>query len=142
MTTATETNTAAKSPKGRLAHASVETAKVKPGRRDFFTYHDLGVSDASDGKLMAQIQRSKAGLTKPTGWHYHTSDAQFIYILKGWVDLEFETGDKLRIDEGESLYIPGGMLHNETATADELEILEISVPSEMGTVACDPPPGR
>jgi len=33
---------------------------------------------------------------------------------------------------GESLYIPGGLRHNETAA---------SVPADMGTVACDPPEG-
>ena len=38
--------------------------------------------------------------------------------------------------------IPGGMRHNETATADELELLEVSVPAEMKTVVCDPPPGK
>ena len=35
--------------------------------------------------------------------------------------------------------IPGGMKHNETATSDTMELLEISLPAEMGTVACDPP---
>ena len=42
---------------------------------------------------------------------------------------------------GESLMIPGGMRHNETATADELELLEVSVPAEMKTVVCEPPAG-
>ena len=129
-------------PARQLAYATPETAKVTPGRRDFFSYHDLGVADASLGQLKAQVQKSKAGLLRPTGWHYHTSEGQFIYILKGWVDLDFETGDSLRVSEGESLYIPGGMKHNETATSDVLEVLEISVPAEMGTVACDPPAGR
>jgi hypothetical protein len=40
---------------------------------------------------------------------------------------------------GDSLMIPGGMRHNETGTADELELLEVSVPAEMKTVVCDPP---
>jgi hypothetical protein len=49
-----------------------------------------------------------AGMTKPTGWHYHVCDGQFVYVLRGWVDLEFEDGRKLRVQDGESLYIPGG----------------------------------
>ena len=48
---------------------------------------------------------------------------------------------KLRIQSGESLYIPGGLRHNETAASTDLELLEISVPADMGTVACDPPEG-
>ncbi len=81
------------------------------------------------------------GMTEPTGWHYHVCEGQFVYILKGWVDLEFETGEKLHVKAGESLFIPGGMLHNETSTSDDLEVLELSVPADMGTVACDPPDG-
>ena len=73
--------------------------------------------------------------------HAHTQQDEFVYVLEGWVDLEFEDGQKLRIQQGESLYIPGGLRHNETAASRDLELLEISVPADMGTVACDPPDG-
>ena len=79
------------------------------------------------------------GMTEPTGWHYHTCEAQFVYVMKGWVDLEFEGGKKARVNAGESLFIPGGMRHNEFGTSDDLEILEVVLPGEMGTVSCDPP---
>ena len=59
--------------------------------------------------------------------------------LKGWVDLEFEGGTRLRVSAGESIYIPGGLRHNEIATSDDFEILEVSVPADMGTQPCDPP---
>src|SRR5262249_12255803 len=74
-------------------------------------------------------------------WHYHVCEGQFVYMLRGWVDLEFEDGQKLRIQAGESLYIPGGLRHNETGASRDLELLEISVPADMGTVPCDPPEG-
>jgi quercetin dioxygenase-like cupin family protein len=82
------------------------------------------------------------GMTEPTGWHYHVCESQFVYALKGWVDLEFESGETVHLQAGESLFIPGGMRHNETATSDDLEILEICVPAAMGTVPCDPPEGK
>lgn len=126
----------------RLAHATAESAPQVPGRRSFFKYRDLGVQEASNGVLRAQTMTAIEGMTEPTGWHYHACEGQFVYVLKGWVDLEFETGEALRIDAGESLFIPGGMKHNETATSEDLEILELSVPADMGTVPCDPPPGR
>jgi len=31
------------------------------------------------------------------------------------------------------------MRHNEIRTSNALEILEVSVPADMGTVPCDPP---
>ena len=61
-------------------------------------------------------------------------------ILKGWVDLEFEDGRMIRIEEGDSLFIPGYMRHNEIRTSETMEILEVSVPGTMGTTPCDPPP--
>ena len=124
-----------------LAHGTMATAPAVPGRRDWFQYRDLGVTAASGGAIRAQTMSSTRGLSEPTGWHYHVCEGQFVYALKGWVDLEFEDGTALRLNQGESLYIPGGMRHNETATSEELEILELSVPAEMGTVACEPPAG-
>ncbi|WP_416448092.1 cupin domain-containing protein [Paraburkholderia sp. LFS083] len=74
-----------------------------------------------------------------TGWHYHICESQFILALRGWIDLEFEDGRVVRVNTGESLFIPPGLKHNETAISEDLELLEISVPARMETVACDPP---
>jgi quercetin dioxygenase-like cupin family protein len=124
-----------------LRHATQETAPFAPGRRQFFTYRDLGVTDASHGEMRAQVMSAITGLTAPTGWHDHVCDGRFVYALKGWVDLAFETGERLRLEAGESLFIPGGMRHNELRTADDLELLEVSMPAEMGAVPCDRPAG-
>lgn len=138
---ATHTNTAEKSAM-KLRHATAENSPYVPGRREFFKYRDLGVTDATNGDMRAQVMSAITGMTEPTGWHYHVCEGQFVYALKGWVDLEFETGETIHLKAGESLFIPGGMRHNETTTSDDVEILEVSVPAEMGTVPCDPPEGR
>ena len=129
-------------PAMKLAVTSAKAPDLVQGRRTFFKYRDLGVTAASNGWMRAQLTTAITGMTKPTGWHYHVCDGQFVYVLKGWVDLEFEDGQKLRLQDGESLYIPGGLRHNETATSEALEILEVSVPADMGTVAVEAPPGR
>jgi hypothetical protein len=38
--------------------------------------------------------------------------------------------------------IPGNTPHNETGTSDTLELLEVSVPADMGTEPCEAPPRR
>jgi len=111
------------------------------GRRAFFKYRDLGVAEASGGAMRAQVMMSSEGMSRPTGWHYHECDGQFVYVLKGWVDLQFEDGRAIRVEEGDSLFIPGFLRHNEIRTSDALEILEVSVPGQMGTTPCDPPEG-
>jgi quercetin dioxygenase-like cupin family protein len=125
----------------KIAHARAAEPKLVKGRREFFTYRDLGVAGASAGALRAQVMASSRGMSQPTGWHYHECDGQFVYVLKGWVDLQFEDGRTLRIEQGDSLFIPGFLRHNEIRTSEELEILEVSAPGEMGTKPCDPPAG-
>ena len=50
-------------------------------------------------------------MDRATGWHYHTCDMQFVYILRGWVDLEFAGGRKARFGVGDSVMIPGGRIY-------------------------------
>ena len=119
--------------------AKKATPNYVKGRRDFFKYRDLGVTSASKGVMRAQVTEGSAGMTRPTGWHYHVCDGQFVYILNGWVDLSFPDGETVRIEEGDSLFIPGGLPHNEIATSETLELIEVSVPADMGTESCDAP---
>jgi quercetin dioxygenase-like cupin family protein len=126
-------------PIAQAVHATPATAPLIPGRREFFKYQDLMVAQATGGKMKAQLMSASQGLSRPTGWHYHVCEAQFVYALKGWVDLEFEDGRKIRLSAGESLLIPGHLRHNETATSEEFELLEVVMPADMGTVPCDPP---
>jgi quercetin dioxygenase-like cupin family protein len=114
-------------------------ANYVPGRRDWMKYRELGVSVASGGQIRAQVTSSSQGLSDPTGWHYHVCEGQFVYVLSGWADLEFSGGDVVRIESGDSIYIPGGTPHNEVATSDTFELLEVSVPADMGTETCEAP---
>jgi mannose-6-phosphate isomerase-like protein (cupin superfamily) len=125
----------------KLVVATKDNTPFVPGRRVFFKYRDLGVSDATNGRMRAQVMSAITGMTEPTGWHVHECDAQFVYVLRGWVELEFEDGTRTRSVPGDAILIPGGMKHNEIATSDDVEILEVSVPGPMGTKPCDPPPG-
>jgi quercetin dioxygenase-like cupin family protein len=130
------------SPEMKLGVAKAEAPNFVEGRRDFFKYRDLGVTKASNGWMRAQVTSAVTGMTQPTGWHYHVCEGQFVYTLKGWVELEFEDGSICRLGAGDSVFIPGGLHHQEISTSDDLEILEVSVPADMGTVPVDPPAGR
>jgi hypothetical protein len=44
------------------------------GLRDFFFYRDLGIAEATAGKVLAQLVRSNNAPEKGTGWHYHGAD--------------------------------------------------------------------
>lgn len=66
----------------KLAIARKNAPVFIKGRRDFFKYRDLGVTGATGGTMRAQITSASQGLSRPTGWHYHSCQAQFVYILK------------------------------------------------------------
>lgn len=115
-----------------------ENLFAKTGRRSFFEYRDTGLAAATDGAYRAQIMRA-TDIMEKTGWHYHVCDLQFVYVLRGWVDLEFPGGRVERVGEGGVLAIPSGMVHNEIAVSPDFEALEVVAPSEMDTVPVDGP---
>ena len=126
-------------PKMKVVVTSAKQPDYVEGRRSFFRYRDLGVTKASEGWMRAQVMSAITGMTQPTGWHYHVCEGQFVYTLKGWVELEFEDGSSCRLEAGDSCFIPGGMKHNELRTSDDVEVIEVCLPANMGTVSCDPP---
>ncbi len=131
-------------PKSTTMNVAVSSAKqptMVEGRRAFFKYRDLGVTEASKGFMRAQITSASAGMSRPTGWHVHFCEGQFVYLLSGWVELEF-ADRAVKLEAGDSIFIPGGTPHNEIRTSDTFEILEVSVPADMGTKPCDPPATR
>jgi len=122
-----------------VVYASRSNVKFNAGRRAEIKYRDLGVQDATKGDMRAEVMHIAPGTpSRPTGWHYHTADIQFLLMLKGWVKLEF--ADRLVIlQEGDSIVIPGGTVHQELASSDPMELLEISLPAKLGTVVVDAP---
>ena len=119
--------------------ARADNPELVQGRREFFSYRELGVTKATDGQMRAQVTIATQGLSEETGWHIHLCEGQFVYILDGWVDLEFAGNRKERIVAGDSIFIPGNTPHNETATSEEFQILEVSIPADMGTEPCSKP---
>ena len=108
------------------------------GRREFLRYRDVGLA-AATGDRFRMLGMQSSGKNDETGWHYHICDMQFVYVLKGWVELEFENGRTEKLVAGSFASIPGGMLHNEKNLSDDLEVLEICSPAAMGTIATAPP---
>lgn len=84
--------------KMRYSHVRGAEAPKLQGRRSYVEYRDLGVMAASGGWMRAQFVGRRTEIAPPTGWHYHTADAQIIYFLQGWAELVFEDGNRIRGD--------------------------------------------
>lgn len=123
----------------QLLKSFVSTTPCAPGRRPFFRYRDLGLEAASNGRMRAYHSTAIAGMVEPTGWHYHTCEMQFVYVLKGTIVLEFEDGTVGTFGPGDSFFVPGGTCHNEIYASEDKETLEVSVPGKIGTVNVERP---
>ena len=123
----------------KLVKGFRSTTPYAPGRRSFFEYRDLGVEAATNGRMRAVQNNSIAGMTQPTGWHYHDCEMQFVYVLKGRLTIEFEDGTVGTFSAGDSFFVPGGMKHNEIYVSEDKEALEVSVPGKIGTINCARP---
>ncbi|MDV3126062.1 cupin domain-containing protein [Mycobacterium sp. 21AC1] len=118
---------------------ALDDAEEIPGRRSFLQYFDLGIAEASKGLISTQLTKIRGGMSDQTGWHYHDCDFQWLLVTKGWLELQFENGDTHRIHENALCFIPGGYRHNETATSEDLEFIEIFMPPKPPTFAVDSP---
>ena len=125
---------------GRVALSRGNEPVLLPGRRPEIMYRNLFVADATGGNMRCEVMHVSPGdPARPTGWHYHTADLQFLYILQGWVDMEVDGIGPIRLNEHDSLLIPGGTIHQELRSSEHMRLLEVSVPSALGTVNCEPP---
>jgi hypothetical protein len=117
----------------------IDSGRPIPGRRDWVDYRDLGVEEASRGRLSTHLLSLRSGMTEPTGWHIHPCEFQWVYMLDGWMDVQFEDGTSPRVEAGSVLFIPGGWGHNEMRTSDTARGIEIFMPPHPGTVQIDVP---
>ena len=60
-----------------------DTPWVADGLRDFFLYRDLGIADATGGRVIAQLVKANSPPLEGTGWHQHVADFHIVIMLKG-----------------------------------------------------------
>ena len=108
-------------------------ADFEVGLRPFFAYRDLGVQQASGGAFGAHVIRAVPGAHAEPRWHMHEVGFQFIYILNGWIEFEYEDVGRVRLEKGSSAYQPPRVRHRELGHSEDVEMLEITMPGEFAT---------
>jgi quercetin dioxygenase-like cupin family protein len=103
------------------------------GLREFFAYRDLGVADATQGRVGAHVIRARGASDAPGERHRHALEFQLVYVLRGWVDFDYDGTGRVRLEAGSSVVQPPGVRHAELAHSDDLEMLEITLPAEFPT---------
>ncbi len=107
------------------------------GLRSYFTYRDLGLTEATGGRVMAQINRAKEAVTEEGELHHHVLDVQFVYVLKGWAKMWFEGEGEVLLEAGTSMHQKAGIKHTFMACSEDFEALELCLPADFDTVEDD-----
>lgn len=141
MDTTTRTDIDTTGPPAHLAAAFVAThaadATFERGLRSFFEYRDLGIQQATGGKVVAHVIRSAAGAEFSSQPHRHHTTFQLVYILKGWIEFEYEGQGAVRLEAGSCVYQPPGIRHRELGHSEDIEMLEVVMPGTFQTDLVD-----
>jgi mannose-6-phosphate isomerase-like protein (cupin superfamily) len=107
------------------------------GLRASAQYRDLGVRKATAGMVDAQVNRQRPGAkagAPPMKRHRHEVRFQMIYVLKGWVKVEFEGHGVHLMEPGSCWLQPPGIVHRVVDCSEDREVLEIVMPADYATV--------
>ncbi len=114
-----------------VSHA--QGAEFERGLRSFYEYRDLGVRQATAGAVDAHVIRAAAGTEFSSQPHLHKTSFQLVYILKGWIEFEYEGQGKVRLEAGSCVHQPPEIRHRELGHSDDIEMLEIVLPAGFQT---------
>jgi quercetin dioxygenase-like cupin family protein len=125
-----------------VSHA--QGASFERGLRSFYEYRDLGIKEATAGRVDAHVIRAAAGSEFSSQPHLHKTSFQLVYVLRGWIEFEYEGQGRVRLEAGSCVHQPPDIRHREVGHSADIEMLEIVLPANFETedVACvdDPSP--
>src|SRR3954464_5456660 len=119
-------------PRFHVTHAR-DGKFERRGLRGYFEYRDLGIRRATKGKVVAHVIRARPGKAPHGEWHRHDVHVQFVYVLKGWIEFEYQGIGKVMMKAGSCFYQPPGIRHREIRHSKNIEMIEIVSPAAFRT---------
>ena len=93
----------------QFSHVKPDDTQFLPGGlRDFFLYRDLGIAEATNGKVIAHLVKANLPPRNGTGWHYHVAEFQIVLMTKGWARFMYE-GKETLVKAGDCVHQRPGM---------------------------------
>lgn len=108
-------------------------ASFERGLRSFFEYRDLGIAQATQGRVVAHVIRAAGGTEFSSQPHRHATQFQMVYVLKGWIEFEYEGQGVVRLEAGSCVHQPPGIRHRELGHSEDVEMLEVVLPAGFTT---------
>lgn len=108
-------------------------AQFRRGLRSFFEYRDLGIKEATAGRAEAHVIRAAAGKAFSGQPHIHRVAFQLVYVLKGWIEFEYDGQGVVRLEAGSCVHQPPAIRHREIGHSEDIEMLEVILPADFAT---------
>ena len=124
--------------KGKFHVSHERETDFQTGLRSYFAYRDLGMAEATGGKLRAHVIRPAGPCRGPGDLHQHELDFQMVYVLKGWARVHFDGVGEVRFEPGSCMYQEPGIRHRVLEYSDDYTVIEITVPADFETVSIAP----
>jgi quercetin dioxygenase-like cupin family protein len=118
-----------------------DAAYAEDGLRAFFAYREMGIIDATHGRLRVQLVRAarkSAEAEGGTGFHMHTAEVHVVFMVRGWARFDYDGVDTL-VEAGDCVHQRPGIVHNLYDWSDDMEFMEIIAPADFKTTEITSP---
>ncbi len=109
------------------------------GLRDFFQYKDLGIEQATAGRVIAQRVRANMAPEKGTGWHRHEAQFHIVIMTKGWAKFMYGLDQETLVEAGDCVHQRPGIVHYLFDYSPDMEYIEVVGPADFTSVDAQGP---
>jgi uncharacterized RmlC-like cupin family protein len=112
---------------------------TRKGLRPFLEYRDLGLAEATEGRVGGTIGRAIKKFEPGGGAPRHTHNTGFhvIFVMRGWFRSEFEGLGEVVLRQGDCLVYQGEIPQQHIEYSDDFEVMQIASPADYRTDAVE-----
>jgi uncharacterized RmlC-like cupin family protein len=122
-------------PKPKIVVSRSDGANWTRTGRPFLEYRDLGLAEATDGRVGATIGRAIKKFEPGSGAPRHTHNTAFhvIFVMRGWFRSEFEGLGEVVLRQGDCLAYQGEIPQQHIEYSDDFQVMQIASPADYRT---------
>jgi uncharacterized RmlC-like cupin family protein len=108
---------------------------TRKGLRPFLEYRDLGLAEATEGRIGGTIGRAIKKFEPGGGAPRHTHNTSFhlIFVMRGWFRTEFEGLGEVVVRAGDCIAYQGEIPQEHIEYSDDFEVMQIASPADYRT---------
>lgn len=117
----------------RMVRHVAEGASYRPWRVDGWEFRDSGIGEATSGLAGVRVARPGGVVgavgAAASGWISHDTEFAQLVVLTGETEFESEGGEVVRLSNGDSVAIPGGLRYRLSDPSDDCQLLDVTMPA-------------